>query len=145
MSILLDLVHQRWLMEGPRRGEPEHLNFAIFMDAERYRDIRQGDHANALRQHNEIIAGLLPQLCRRQSAAGGSVDDILSAVAEMIQDGSSLVRMRPRSWMIQLSRWRRIQRCSMIPKLQVLPRQQSGTSVRARSEEMAGINEALGS
>mmetsp|Transcript_7444 Transcript_7444/g.13295 ORF Transcript_7444/g.13295 Transcript_7444/m.13295 type:complete len:787 (-) Transcript_7444:275-2635(-) len=70
---LLDLVCQRWLAETPknmwtepkRSGHcPENLNLDLLIRVKRYRRLRQGEHIMALRQHNEMIANVLRQLCR---------------------------------------------------------------------------------
>lgn len=70
--VLLDLVCQRWLAENPYKGEqehryghcPENLNLDILVRVKRYRRLRRGEHIMALRQHNEMIANVVRQLCR---------------------------------------------------------------------------------
>eukprot|EP00747_Dinoflagellata_sp_TGD_P033413 gnl/TRDRNA2_/TRDRNA2_136608_c0_seq1.p1 gnl/TRDRNA2_/TRDRNA2_136608_c0~~gnl/TRDRNA2_/TRDRNA2_136608_c0_seq1.p1 ORF type:complete len:925 (+),score=133.40 gnl/TRDRNA2_/TRDRNA2_136608_c0_seq1:370-2775(+) len=69
--VLLDLVCQRWLAENPTRWSeseyghcPENLNLDILVRVKRYRRLRKGEHIMALRQHNEMIANVVRQLCR---------------------------------------------------------------------------------
>lgn len=70
--VLLDLVCQRWLQENPngqidadKAGHcPENLNLDILIRTNRYRQLRKGEHVMALRQHNEMIANVVRQLCR---------------------------------------------------------------------------------
>jgi len=69
--VLMDMVVQRWLNEGAARGDqepalhcPENLNFDILVRVKRYRRLQRGAHLMALRQHNEMIANVLRQLCR---------------------------------------------------------------------------------
>merc|ERR1719420_1154461 len=70
--VLLDLVCQRWLAENPnvwsnnhKTGHcPENLNLDILIRTNRYRQLRKGEHVMALRQHNEMIANVVRQLCR---------------------------------------------------------------------------------
>jgi len=71
--VLLDLVCQRWLSENPMRAAesegryghcPENLNLDILVRVKRYRRLRRGEHIMALRQHNEMIANVVRQLCR---------------------------------------------------------------------------------
>lgn len=68
--VLLDLVCQRWLAEQSWRNSdsyghcPENLNLDILVRVKRYRRLRRGEHIMALRQHNEMIANVVRQLCR---------------------------------------------------------------------------------
>lgn len=68
--VLLDLVCQRWLAEQSWRSAepyghcPENLNLDILVRVKRYRRLRRGEHIMALRQHNEMIANVVRQLCR---------------------------------------------------------------------------------
>lgn len=70
--VLLDMVCQRWLAENPNRWAesersghcPENLNLDILVRVKRYRRLRKGEHIMALRQHNEMIANVVRQLCR---------------------------------------------------------------------------------
>lgn len=70
--VLMDLVCQRWLQENPngrvemdKAGHcPENLNLDILIRTNRYRQLRKGEHVMALRQHNEMIANVVRQLCR---------------------------------------------------------------------------------
>lgn len=68
--VLLDLVCQRWLSEQSWRSAepyghcPENLNLDILVRVKRYRRLRRGEHIMALRQHNEMIANVVRQLCR---------------------------------------------------------------------------------
>jgi len=70
--VLLDLICQRWLQENPnghsesdKAGHcPENLNLDILIRTNRYRQLRKGEHVMALRQHNEMIANVVRQLCR---------------------------------------------------------------------------------
>jgi len=68
--VLLDLICQRWLAENPvtqlnKWGHcPENLNLDILVRVKRYRRLRKGEHIMALRQHNEMIANVVRQLCR---------------------------------------------------------------------------------
>merc|ERR1740138_1728916 len=43
---------------------PENLNLDILVRVKRYRRLRKGEHIMALRQHNEMIANVVRQLCR---------------------------------------------------------------------------------
>ena len=72
--VLLDMVCQRWMVEnqnqwqdkaGQQSGHcPENLNLDILVRVKRYRRLRRGEHVMALRQHNEMIANVVRQLCR---------------------------------------------------------------------------------
>jgi len=73
---LLDLVCQKWMQENlPNQAQwqaenhlrchcPDNLNLDILVRVKRYRRLRKGEHATALRQHNEMIVTVLRQLCR---------------------------------------------------------------------------------
>jgi len=71
--VLLDLMRQRWIFETQQHqcadvekpGHcPENLDFDILVRVNRYRPLRKGEHVMALRQHNEMIANVVRQLCR---------------------------------------------------------------------------------
>merc|ERR1719171_2374086 len=70
--VLLDMICQRWLAENPNHLDqseksghcPENLNLDILVRVKRYRRLRKGEHIMALRQHNEMIANVVRQLCR---------------------------------------------------------------------------------
>jgi len=77
--VLLDLVCQRWLGETQSRWGgrdpdtksghcPENLNLDILIRVKRYRQLRKGEHVMALRQHNDMIANVVRQLCRGASS-----------------------------------------------------------------------------
>mmetsp|Transcript_17978 Transcript_17978/g.41677 ORF Transcript_17978/g.41677 Transcript_17978/m.41677 type:complete len:793 (+) Transcript_17978:117-2495(+) len=127
---LLDLVCQRWLAETPknmwtepkRSGHcPENLNLDLLIRVKRYRRLRQGEHIMALRQHNEMIANVLRQLCRSAttkrpplsnrdarnpgdrspggrnspgSTARPSFDNVLSQVSDILMGRPPLDRLR---------------------------------------------------
>merc|ERR1719174_1034053 len=132
--VLMDLVCQRWLQENPngqidadKAGHcPENLNLDILIRTNRYRQLRKGEHVMALRQHNEMIANVVRQLCRGAGAkqlvprgrgvgstghqspgAGGgrggargsgmaAPAGVLSAVSDLLTSNTPLDRMRPR-------------------------------------------------
>lgn len=133
--VLLDLVCQRWLAENPNRWEsertghfPENLNLDILVRVKRYRRLRKGEHIMALRQHNEMIANVVRQLCRgaasrrpplsSRSSGGdrspksvptGSNASVLSAVNEILASRTPMDRLRAstiRSKMLSLMRFR---------------------------------------
>jgi hypothetical protein len=66
------MICQRWLAENPNHLDqseksghcPENLNLDILVRVKRYRRLRKGEHIMALRQHNEMIANVVRQLCR---------------------------------------------------------------------------------
>jgi len=139
--VLLDLVCQRWLNENPARYSekenfghcPENLNLDILVRVKRYRRLRKGEHIMALRQHNEMIANVVRQLCRgattkrvplssrsppgdrspgtaRGFGANGSTaqGSVLSAVNEILASRVPLDRLRAsntRSKMLQFIRF----------------------------------------
>lgn len=139
--VLLDLVCQRWLAENPYMGEtesryghcPENLNLDILVRVKRYRRLRRGEHIMALRQHNEMIANVVRQLCRGATtkrvplssrspngdrspgtargfgaACSASQGTVLSAVNEVLASRMSLDRLKAsniRSKMLQYLRF----------------------------------------
>lgn len=74
--VLLDLLRQRWHFEAANhwtdkdviKEHIENLNFDILVRVNRYRQLRKGEHVMALRQHNEMIANVVRQLCRGAGA-----------------------------------------------------------------------------
>jgi Dullard-like phosphatase family protein len=132
--VLLDLLRQRWHFEAANhwnetdKNNPaiDNLNFEILVRVNRYRQLRKGEHVMALRQHNEMIANVVRQLCRGAGAkqlvprgrgvgssghlspgAGGgrggargsaavSPQGVLSAVSDLLTSNTPLDRMRPR-------------------------------------------------
>lgn len=75
--VLIDLLRNRLRLrlEGPNAeleaeaGLPHggELNFDILVRANRYRQLRKGEHVLALKQHNEMVANIAKQLCRAAS------------------------------------------------------------------------------
>jgi Dullard-like phosphatase family protein len=132
--VLLDLLRQRWNYESQthwtdlEKSGPsiDNLNFDILVRVNRYRQLRKGEHVMALRQHNEMIANVVRQLCRGAGAkqlvprgrgvgstghqspgAGGgrggargsgmaAPAGVLSAVSDLLTSNTPLDRMRPR-------------------------------------------------
>jgi len=74
--VLLDLLRQRWHFENANHWSEadkgnvniDLLNFDILVRVNRYRQLRKGEHVMALRQHNEMIANVVRQLCRGAGA-----------------------------------------------------------------------------
>lgn len=133
-TVLLDLMRQRWLssinqagVEASRGVVPENLNFEILIRVSRYSQLRRGEHVMSLRQHNEMIANIVRQLCRGAatkrfvprgrgsnstvgdrssvgspaSTARGALDavstSIPAAVNEVLTSVTPLDRLRPRN------------------------------------------------
>jgi len=126
--VLLDLLRQRWNYEAQTHwteqdklgANIENLNFDILVRVNRYRQLRRGEHVMALRQHNEMIANVVRQLCRGASAkqlvprgrgnqspgAGGgrgtrgsatAPQNILTVVNDLLTSSTPLDRMKPRN------------------------------------------------
>jgi Dullard-like phosphatase family protein len=123
--VLLDMVCQRWMVESPgpeacKSGHrPENLNLDLLVRVKRYRRLKRGEHVMALRQHNEMIANVVRQLCRgaapkrpalstsnnrngalspgspgRSTMNGGSQMGILSVVNDVMTARMPLDRLR---------------------------------------------------
>jgi len=94
---LLDLVCQRWLAENPNRWAeskksghcPENLNLDLLVRVKRYRRLRQGEHIMALRQHNEMIANVLRQLCRGATSKRTPLSSRGSTSGDRVRSGVS--------------------------------------------------------
>jgi Dullard-like phosphatase family protein len=126
--VLLDLLRQRWNYEAQTHwteqdklgANIENLNFDILVRVNRYRQLRRGEHVMALRQHNEMIANVVRQLCRGASAkqlvprgrgnqspgAGGgrgtrgsatAPQNVLTVVNDLLTSSTPLDRMKPRN------------------------------------------------
>jgi Dullard-like phosphatase family protein len=120
--VLLDLICQRWQTENPITWDmskpkyghcPENLNLDVLVRVKRYRALRRGEHLMALRQHNEMIANVVRQLCRgattkkvpltsrsttgdRSPGRGFGVErSVLPAVNEVLASRVPLDRLRP--------------------------------------------------
>lgn len=133
--VLLDLLRQRWHVESqhnfalppddPGLTAMDNLNFDILIRVNRYRQLRKGEHVMALRQHNEMIANVVRQLCRggatksvvprsrgsgsgdRSPGIGGGLGrgvsrasaqaGVISVVSDILASSTPLDRMRPRA------------------------------------------------
>lgn len=128
--VLMDLLRQRWHFEATNhwteldKNGPliDNFNFEILLRVNRYRPLRKGEHVMALRQHNEMIANVVRQLCRGAVAKPGVVPrgrgsgnqspvagrggrgsvstapvGVLTAVNDLLTSATSLDRMRPRT------------------------------------------------
>lgn len=142
--VLLDLLRQRFVFESQNHWSDaereeanfDNLNFDILVRVNRYRQLRKGEHVMALRQHNEMIANVIRQLCRgatakqlvprgrgagspgdrspgiggsrvgRGSASGGQ-NGVLSAVNDLLASSTPLDRMRPRTVRTQMLQYMR--------------------------------------
>lgn len=120
--VLLDLICQRWQTENPITWDrskpkyghcPENLNLEVLVRVKRYRALRRGEHLMALRQHNEMIANVVRQLCRgattkkvpltsrsttgdRSPGRGYGVErSVPAAVNEVLASRVPLDRLRP--------------------------------------------------
>jgi len=117
--VLIDLLRQR--LEAVS-DTPVDMSFEIFVRVNRYRSFRNGQHVMALRQHSDMIANVLRQLCRgratkealprgrggagdhspgsptkKLSRAPGRAKGAFSAVSDILAASTPLERLRPRA------------------------------------------------
>mmetsp|Transcript_133643 Transcript_133643/g.303050 ORF Transcript_133643/g.303050 Transcript_133643/m.303050 type:complete len:463 (+) Transcript_133643:534-1922(+) len=108
--ILLDLICQRWVLVCETQTGDSHpaVNLDMLVRNPRYRGLRRGDHIMLLRQHNEMIASCLRQLCRptanrkAQLSSRGTSDTrtpstgsaVLQVVADFLTARTPLERLR---------------------------------------------------